>query len=224
MDYEKAAQLLSIPGVLSRLYRAYAVETSLTQRMLRKLPDGLVAQRGEIPDRIHRIEARATTEPTYGRFLYYSPDWAHDLSLSIRRSLRRYKVDSSQIEIVVESPTSAEKSIRIALKQDLTVRLWLQQHEGSMPVLNCAIDKTCRAAADSAPERLIHDALAMVIVKRCLPYSDIFYAEPTRLVADRIAEIIARSFMLLGQEKSEACARFKTVGRSDAAFGFLRGL
>lgn len=200
MDFERSAQLLSMPGVLSRLHRAYAMEEVLTQRMLRKLPDRLVAQRGEIPGRIRRIEARETLDQPYSRFLSHSLDWTKDLSLSIRRSLRRCKVDSSQITIDVESLAAGEKSIRIDLNHDLVVRLWLQQYQGSIPVLNCTIDKKPGVeVADSAPAQLIHDAISAAIVKHCLSYTDIFCAEPTRMVADRIVEIIVRSLKLLGK-------------------------
>lgn len=225
MDFERSAQLLSIPGVLSRLHRAYAVEETLTQRMLQKLPDGVTAQRGEIPDHIRRIEASDAPRPRHSRFLFHSLDWTKDLSLSIRRSLGRYKMDSSQITIVVESPTPHEKSIRIDLNRDLVMRLWLKQEPESTPILKCAIDrKHWPAETFSVGAKLIHDAISAAIVKRCLPYTDIFYAEPTRLVADRIVEIIARSLIRLCEEKSEAYEGFKTVGKSGGAFGLPQGL
>ncbi len=199
LDFTKTDGLLSKSEVLRLLHQGYSNENTLIKRMLRTLPDEVLRQRGELPNRIRKIEAASAPHCRQRRFLSHSADWTKELSALIHRNLSRAGEFSSKATVAVESLAQHEKSIRIDLPDELVIRLRLEEQEGQrLPQLSCTISSKSEVPNSSTSrKRTIEEMISDLVVTPCLPRPNIFHSEPSRLVAKRITLIISNSLKVI---------------------------
>jgi hypothetical protein len=192
LSFKRVHDILRTPLLLTRLHEAYSKREELTERMLRKLPDGVLKYKQEIPLSIPR-RSKEETEPKYRfnrqeRYARDKEDALEEIALSLKKRLNN---PESGLTFLYETRTSDTIYTRTLLKDcphalDLKLKLYGEH-------LYFSIDKKmCKILGFPRFSWIAKNACGDLRI-------DI---EPTRIVVQKIANFIINSLATIRKKHS----------------------
>jgi CYTH domain-containing protein len=204
-DVLRCNELLSRQGLLADLFQTYTIDDKLVQRMLRPLSPQIIDNRGEVPNTLPALAAADKIHERHARFLSGSGNWRLALASSIQRQLA---VLNSQIkQVPIAQPTKADFVVQGpdqgSLREELIIYVPLRDGQ---EVLKIVIDQegivelrvsvsvvqrqNLAAVSEGLYSKLIAAHEISSFIGFFLPESDLLFFEPTRSVAERIANML----------------------------------